>query len=55
MPTDCTDTYRFGYSREELERLGDQHRVWAEENQRFLARAGVSALAPCPQFRIRTH
>jgi hypothetical protein len=36
----ATSGYRFGYSREELERLGDQHRVWAGDNRRFLARAG---------------
>ncbi len=40
MPNDHTDDYRFGYSPDELERLGDQHRVWAEDNRRFLARAG---------------
>ncbi len=39
MSRDTTD-YLFGYSREELERLGNQHRVWAEDNRRFLARAG---------------
>ena len=32
--------YRFGYSREEMERLENQHRVWAEEIRRLLARAG---------------
>jgi len=32
--------YRFGYSNAELERLEDQHRIWAADNQRFLARAG---------------
>ncbi len=36
MPTDGTDHYRFGYSPEELERLGKQHEVWAEDNRRFL-------------------
>jgi ubiquinone/menaquinone biosynthesis C-methylase UbiE len=40
MPTDQTDDYRFGYSRDEIERLGHQHRVWADDNWRFLARAG---------------
>jgi SAM-dependent methyltransferase len=40
MPTDHTNDYRFGYSREEMERLGNQHHVWAEDNRRFLARAG---------------
>jgi ubiquinone/menaquinone biosynthesis C-methylase UbiE len=34
------DRYPFGYEDEELARLGDQHRVWKEENQRFLSRAG---------------
>jgi len=40
MPTDHTNDYPFGYNRNELERLGHQHRVWTEENRRFLARAG---------------
>jgi SAM-dependent methyltransferase len=40
MPSDHTNDYRFGYSPEELERLGSQHRVWAVDNLRFLARAG---------------
>jgi ubiquinone/menaquinone biosynthesis C-methylase UbiE len=40
MPTDHSNDYRFGYSRDEMERLGNQHRVWAEDNRRFLARAG---------------
>ncbi len=34
------DGYPFGYGDEELERLGDQHRVWDQENRRFLNRAG---------------
>ena len=34
------DRYPFGYRDEELERLGDQHQVWEEENQGFLSRAG---------------
>lgn len=34
--------YPFGYSTEELERLGNQHRVWEEENRLFLSRAGFS-------------
>jgi SAM-dependent methyltransferase len=42
MPTDPTDDYRFGYNRDEMERLGDQHRVWAQDNQRLLARAGFA-------------
>jgi SAM-dependent methyltransferase len=33
-------TYPFGYGDEELQRLGEQHRIWEEENQRFLGRAG---------------
>ncbi len=37
---DHTDDYRFGYSPEELARLGDQHRVWAADNRRFRERAG---------------
>jgi SAM-dependent methyltransferase len=36
-----TDEYPFGYSREEIERLGYQHRVWVDANQRLLARAGL--------------
>jgi SAM-dependent methyltransferase len=32
--------YPFGYDDEELQRLGEQHRVWHEENQRLLTRAG---------------
>jgi len=32
--------YPFGYGDEELRRLGEQHRVWEEENQRLLSRAG---------------
>jgi len=32
--------YPFGYADEELQRLGEQHRVWQEENQRLLRRAG---------------
>jgi SAM-dependent methyltransferase len=32
--------YPFGYGDEELQRLGEQHRVWQEENQRLLSRAG---------------
>lgn len=40
MPIDHTNDYRFGYSREEMERLENQHRVWAEDNRRLLARAG---------------
>lgn len=40
MSTDQTSDYRFGYSRDELRRLGDQHQVWADDNQRLLRRAG---------------
>ena len=32
--------YPFGYSDEELQRLGAQHRVWRDENRRLLSRAG---------------
>jgi len=32
--------YPFGYGDEELQRLGEQHRVWQEENERLLSRAG---------------
>jgi len=32
--------YPFGHGEEELQRLGEQHRVWREENQRLLSRAG---------------
>jgi SAM-dependent methyltransferase len=32
--------YPFGYGDEELRRLGVQHRVWHDENQRLLSRAG---------------
>jgi SAM-dependent methyltransferase len=32
--------YPFGYGDEELRRLGVQHRVWQDENQRLLSRAG---------------
>lgn len=42
MTTDSRDEYRFGYSREELERLGYQHRVWVEANQHLLARARLA-------------
>jgi hypothetical protein len=38
IPTDNINEYRFGYSPEELKRLGNQHRVWTEDNRRFLAR-----------------
>ena len=38
--TDRANEYRFGYSVKELERLGNQHNVWAEDNRRLLARAG---------------
>jgi len=32
--------YPFGYGDEELQRLGEQHRVWQEDNERLLSRAG---------------
>ncbi len=34
------DEYRFGYSQDEIERLGQQHHVWAEDNRRLISRAG---------------
>jgi ubiquinone/menaquinone biosynthesis C-methylase UbiE len=37
-----TDVYRFGYSHNEIERLGHQHQVWAEDNRRFISRSGFS-------------
>jgi ubiquinone/menaquinone biosynthesis C-methylase UbiE len=37
-----TDDYRFGYSHDEIERLGHQHQVWAEDNRRFISRSGFS-------------
>ena len=40
MHTNDTSEYPFGYSPDEMERMGNQHRVWAEDNRRFLARAG---------------
>ncbi|MEJ2638467.1 MAG: methyltransferase domain-containing protein [Desulfosarcinaceae bacterium] len=43
MRTDRTNRYRFGYSRKEMERLGNQHHIWAEENRRLLARTGFGA------------
>ena len=30
MPTDISNDYQFGSSRDGIERLGDQHHVWAE-------------------------
>lgn len=42
MTTNSKGEYRFGYSREELERLGYQHRVWVEANQHLLARARLA-------------
>lgn len=43
MRTDKTKHYRFGYSCEEMERLRNQHRIWAEDNRRLLARTGFGA------------
>jgi len=37
-----TNDYRFGYSHNEIERLGHQHQVWAEDNRRFISRSGFS-------------
>jgi ubiquinone/menaquinone biosynthesis C-methylase UbiE len=42
VPTNLTSDYRFGHSRDEMERLRNQHEVWAEDNRRFLARADFS-------------
>ncbi len=42
MPNDQTKHYPFGYSRKEMERLEKQHRVWAEDNRRLIARSGFS-------------
>lgn len=38
MSTTNGQTYPFGYGDSELQRLGDQHRIWEEANQRFLSR-----------------
>ena len=43
MRTDKTEHYRFGYSCEEMERLRNQHRIWADDNRRLLDRAGFDA------------
>ena len=40
MSATDADRYPFGYGDEELERLGEQHRVWREENRALLSRAG---------------
>ena len=40
MPATDAGRYPFGYEDEELGRLEDQHRVWQDENRRFLSRAG---------------
>jgi SAM-dependent methyltransferase len=40
MATTNGQTYPFGYGDDELQRLGEQHRIWDEANQRFLSRAG---------------
>lgn len=45
MKTDRAESYRLGYSDEEIERLERQHRVWSEENRLFLARAGFARAA----------
>ena len=39
MSATDADRYPFGYRDEELDRLGDQHRVWQEETREFLDRA----------------
>lgn len=38
-----THHYGLGYSPEELKRLECQHRVWDEDNQRFLSKAGFKS------------
>jgi SAM-dependent methyltransferase len=40
MSTRDRQRYPFGYGDDELQRLGEQHRVWQKENQRLLSRAG---------------
>ncbi len=40
MPATNDDRYPFGYRDQELERLGNQHRVWQDENRRLMSRAG---------------
>jgi SAM-dependent methyltransferase len=40
MSTTNGQTYPFGYGDAELQRLGEQHHIWEETNQRFLSRAG---------------
>ena len=39
MSDEFAEEYRFGHSPEELNRLREQHEIWAEHNQRLLARA----------------
>jgi len=43
MAADETSDYRFGYARDELERLRHQHEVWSRQNRRLLERAGFRA------------
>jgi ubiquinone/menaquinone biosynthesis C-methylase UbiE len=40
MPATDDQMYPFGYCDEELQRLGEQHRVWQKDHQRLLTRAG---------------
>jgi len=40
MSTSNDRPYPFGYGDDELQRLGEQHRVWEEAIPRFLSRAG---------------
>lgn len=42
METDRAQGYRLGYSDEEIERLEGQHRLWSQENRRFLEHAGFA-------------
>lgn len=39
VTTNETNLYRFGYNREEIERLRYQHNVWAKEYKQFISRA----------------
>jgi ubiquinone/menaquinone biosynthesis C-methylase UbiE len=43
MAVDEASGYRFGYDRDELERLGHQHGVWSRHNRLLLERAGFRA------------
>jgi len=43
MPTARIEDYVFGHGDDELDRLAEQHRVWAGANQQLVARAGFGA------------